>query len=72
MDDLMVDQRDMASRNSNIREFPNARTVFLDKAERHRAGKRDIDDRALYDRALERQRQQAVSRRQNPIEPSTT
>jgi hypothetical protein len=65
------DQSDMANRNSNIREFPNARMVFLDKAKRHRARKRDIDDRALYDRALERQRDQVANRKRDRLDPPT-
>lgn len=65
----MDDQHKVPRSHTNIRKFPTMRAVFLDKAVRQRASNDYLHDRALYDRALERQREQAVNRKQNRIEP---
>jgi hypothetical protein len=67
----MDDQHKVPTANSNIRKFPMTSVVFVDKAVRQRASHDHLHDRALYDRALERQRQQAVNRKQNRIHPQT-
>ena len=66
----MDDQHKVPTRNSNVRKFATTK-AFLHKAMRQRAHKPDLDDRLLYDRAVERQREQAASRKQNRTEPST-
>jgi hypothetical protein len=65
----MDEQHKVFTSRSNVWRFPTTKVVFLDKAVRQRASSDHLHDRALYDRALERQRQQAVNRKQNRIEP---